>query len=95
MLTKLTSIFHIVALAMANTDFVVGALMLRFEAGPIDGTVQCANITIIDDMALEGDETFSAFLTVTSDIGTLGKSVTEITITDNDGKRSNQNLLLF
>ena len=74
-----------VASAMANADFLPGELTLSFAEGSIDGAVQCVNISIIDDLALEGNETFAASLTVTSDVVTLGNSHTLITITDDDG----------
>jgi hypothetical protein len=35
-----------------------------FPAGTSNGAMQCVNITITDDSAVEGDETFTVSLTV-------------------------------
>ena len=44
----------------------------------------CVNITLLDDEALEGNQTFTVTLTTNPEVE-LGNDVTTITITDDDG----------
>ena len=56
---------------------------LVFTAGTINGTLQCINVAIIDDLLVEPNETFTVTLTSNS-VVELGDNLTTITITDND-----------
>ena len=56
-----------------------------FPTGTSNGGMQCINVIIIDDSAMEGDETFTVTLTTSSPVVTLGNAVTTITI-DIDGE---------
>ena len=57
---------------------------ITFPSNSADGHMECVNISIIDDMALEGDEAFTG-LTSTSDLDvTLTLATNIITIIDND-----------
>ena len=47
---------------------------------------QCLDVSIDDDTALEGEETFTATLTTPETYVMLGNDQTEVTISDNDGK---------
>ena len=47
--------------------------------------MECVNVNIIDDGALEIDETFTVILTTSDSAVTLDTDVTTIIITDNDG----------
>jgi hypothetical protein len=55
-----------------------------FPAGASNGAMQCISVTITDDSAVEGDETFTLSLTTSSPVA-LGNSMTAITIMDTDG----------
>ena len=58
-----------------------------FPAGTSNGGMQCINVTIIVDSAMEGDETFTVILTTLSPgSGVTLHAVTIITITDADGE---------
>ena len=48
----------------------------------------CANISILEDTLFEGNETFTVTLVVTNPSSgvTLNNNMTEIAITDNDGR---------
>ena len=73
--------------AIAGSDYVsVSMDVVIFPAGTSNGGMQCIAVTIIDDSAMEGDETFTVTLTTSSPHVTLGNAVTTITITDNDGE---------
>jgi hypothetical protein len=74
---------------MADTDFInTTSTSLDFAVGSMPGDTHCINVSITDDSALEGDETFSvALMLTTSDPNvTLGNDTTAVTITDDDGK---------
>ena len=49
------------------------------------GAIQCIEVTIIDDMALEANETFEIQLATSDSSVMLGNNETNILITDNDG----------
>ena len=57
---------------------------LVFTAGSSNGAIECTNVTIIDDMVVEEDETFIVTLTTSSSIVALGNNVTRVAITDTD-----------
>ena len=60
---------------------------LTVPRGAYDGdNSQCVDVNIIDDSALEGDETFSIELTTANTVVMLGNNETEISISDNDSK---------
>ena len=56
-----------------------------FFNGSMDGEMECVNVNITDDGALELDETFTVTLTTSEPTVTLDTNATTITITDNDG----------
>ncbi len=57
---------------------------LTFSANTSDGYRQCIDIMIIDDSAVEGNETFSVILTTSEPNVLIETNSTEITIADND-----------
>ena len=58
-------------------------MVLTFSS---DGNTECLNVTIMDDNALEADQTFSVTLTTSEeDVGVVN-GMTTVTITDNDSK---------
>lgn len=61
---------------------------LGFPASSSNGDTQCIDIMIVDDSAVEGNETFSVVLTTFEPSVLLGIDRTEVTITDNDGERN-------
>ncbi len=56
-----------------------------FISGSTDNAVGCANISVLEDSALEGNQTFTVTLTTSDPDVMLGSDVAIITITDNDG----------
>ena len=60
--------------------------MQVFESGSNIRDARCVNIAIIDDKALENDETFSLLLSADPDVVVI-RSVTMLTIEDNDGEK--------
>ena len=76
-------------LAVEDSDFsVADPLTVTFNSGTTSsGDTACADITILDDDALEGDHSFTVQLTSTTPTGvTIGTdSSTTVTIQDNDG----------
>ena len=73
--------------ATAGTDYkAVSQQLLTFPAGTSTAAVRCADVSIADDSAVEGDETFTVRLTSSSTIVTLGNDQTIINITDNEGE---------
>ena len=57
---------------------------LVFTAGTSNGTLQCINVTIIDDSLVESNETFTVTMTTSNSVVELGNNLTTITITDTD-----------
>ena len=56
-----------------------------FVTGSTDSSMECVNITILDDDAFEGDQTFTVSIS-TSDLSVMfGTNTMSVTITDNDG----------
>ena len=60
---------------------------LVFTAGTSNGTMQCINVTIIDDSLVESNETFTVTLITSNSVVELGNNLTTITITDTDSKQ--------
>ncbi len=61
-------------------------MVLTFSSGASDNDTECMNVTIMDDDALEAEETFSVTLTEQDDDVDVENNMTKVTITDNDGK---------
>ncbi len=61
-------------------------MVLTFSSGASDSDTECMNVTIMDDDALEADETFSVTLTTSDDDVNVVNSMTTVTITDIDSK---------
>jgi hypothetical protein len=80
------------ASAVADTDFInTTSTSLDFAVASMPGDTHCINVTINEDSALEGDETFNvALMLTTSDPNVvLGTDMTAITIIDNDSECEN------
>ncbi len=71
--------------AMLGLDYVAVASTLTFTSGFTDNDVTCAVVGIIDDSALERNQTFTVTLTTPDPDVMLGTDMTTVTITDNDG----------
>ena len=89
MLIKISkSIFYrIVVSAVAGSDYEQVSAPLTFPTGSVAGDMQCVNISIVDDVVFEGDETFTVTLTVTTSGVMERNTVTIVTIRDDDRKR--------
>ncbi len=61
-------------------------MVLTFSSGASDSDTECMNVTIMDDDALEADQTFSVTLTTSDDDVNVVNSMTTVTITDIDSK---------
>ena len=61
-------------------------MVLTFYSGANEGYTECMGVTIMDDDALEAEETFSVTLTEQDDDVDVENNMTKVTITDNDGK---------
>ena len=68
-----------------DTDYSSVSMDIIFPEGSMDGDTLCINISITDDMTLEGDETFIVTLTVSSGDIIEENNMTTITIIDNEG----------
>ncbi len=69
----------------AQNDFMNLNTSLVFSPGQISG---CLSIDIIDDRALESNETLSLLLSSNDSRVLVNNSITSIVIVDNDGKFS-------
>ena len=66
------------------SDYMSLSSVETFAAGSTDTATRCVNITILDDAALEGDQTFTLTLSTSDPDVLLGNDKTLITIEDND-----------
>ncbi len=76
---------HIIITALSGSDYVYLSSDMIFTSGSTDNTVVCVDINILEDDALEGNQTFVATLTTLDLDAILGNIETTTTITDNDG----------
>ena len=58
---------------------------VTFPTSSGNNAMQCLNVTITDDAALEGAETFTVTLTTADTVVMLGNNETTVSITDNEG----------
>ncbi len=61
-------------------------MVLTFSSGANDGNMECMNVTIMDDDALEANQTFSVTLTEQDNAVEVVNTMMTVTITDNDSK---------
>ena len=71
--------------AMNGIDYSSASMDISFPEGSIHGDTRCIDVFITDDMALEGDETFTVTLAISSGDIILENAMTIITINDNEG----------
>ncbi len=70
---------------MEDSDYVFESSDLMFISGSADNATRCVDFSILDDVALEGNQTFTVTL-ATADLDVmLGNGMTTIVIRDNDG----------
>ena len=58
---------------------------LTFPTSSGNNAMQCLDVTITDDTALEDTETFTVTLTTADTVVMLGNNETTVSITDNEG----------
>ena len=85
LISKRAYYFNACFLARHIHDYEKVISMLIFESGSNTRDARCVNIAIVDDEALENDETFSLLLSADLDV-MLIRNATMLTIKDNDGK---------
>ena len=61
-------------------------MILTFTSGAINGATRCLTIAIIEDSALEVNETFSVILTESDDDVNVLTSMTTVIIIDNSSE---------
>ena len=71
--------------AEAGEDYDMMSSSISFPTNSSDGTMECMNFTIVDNDAFELNETFTVTLTVNTAGVMVGNTITEVTITDNEG----------
>ena len=73
--------------AMAGSDYtsVASTEVLTFSSASADSATRCVEILIIDDSALERDQTFTVILETSFPGVLLGNTETTLNIADNDG----------
>jgi hypothetical protein len=73
---------------MAGEDYISISEVEAFTSGSPDGAARCVNIPILDDDALEGEQTFTLTLTTSDPDVMIGNDATTITIIDNEGRKA-------
>ena len=68
-----------------DEDYNMMSSSISFPTTSSDGAMECMNITIMDDDAFELNETFTVTLTVNTAGVMVGNTITEVTITDDEG----------
>ena len=69
------------ASAVADVDYTNSSINITFPEGSMDGDTRCINVSITDDMTLEGEETFTVLMAVTAGNATVGNTMTTVIIT--------------
>ena len=73
-------------IAMAGTDFILATSYEIFTSGSTDNATRCVDIAIIDDDALEGNQTFIVVLNTSDPDVIFLNNETAITIRDDDSE---------
>ena len=81
--TNFIIILHITA--TENLDFRSVSNTLVFQDGSRDSTTLCINVTIIDDLRVEGEEIFNVILHTVDQAVVFRTDSTTIVIMDNEG----------
>ena len=77
---------HIAATSEGDYNFL--SMPLTFSFGSADGSLVCANITVLSDNMVESEEDFTVRLSLLT-IGKnlfIGNNATAVTLTDSDSK---------
>ena len=80
-----TNISSISGTAEAGEDYYMMSTSISFPTNSSDGAMECMNFTIMDNDAFELNETFTVTLTVNTAGVMEGNTITEVTITDDEG----------
>ena len=72
--------------AIAGSDYTNASSVEIFTSGSTHNAARCINISILEDISYEVNETFTLMLTTPDPNVTIGNSETTITITDTDCK---------
>lgn len=76
-----------ISTAIGGYDFTgIPSTLEVFPPGSMDGEELCVGITLLDDGALEENQTFTVLLTTLDPDVMIEDDVATVTITDNDGK---------
>ncbi len=71
--------------AFASSDYAIISSVLIFISGSTDNATRCVDISILEDNALEGNQTFTVVVATSDPDVMFQTSMTSVTITDNDG----------
>ncbi len=71
--------------AISDFDYINISSTQIFISGSTGNDVRCLDITIVEDSALEGNQTFAVTLSSSDPDVMLENDITTITIIDNDG----------
>ena len=75
-----------VYLGNAGSDYIFFQSVASFASGSMNGDIECDNITLLEDGALEGDQIFFLLLKSLDPDVIIGGNTTTIIIRDNDSK---------
>ena len=84
----LTSNLKLYLILVAGSDYVAGPLQATFPTSSMEGATSCVNISILQDMVLEGDHTFGVEVSsVTPSVVIVGMPSEEtVTILDDESR---------
>ncbi len=71
--------------AIAGSDYISASSYMTYTSGSTDNAVRCITVSILEDAALEGNQTFTVMLSTSDPDVMLGISMTTVIITDNLG----------
>ena len=66
-------------------DYISNSTNQTFPSGSSDGATGCLNIAILEDEALEGNQTFTVMVTTSDPNVKIEVDTAVVTIVDNDG----------
>ena len=71
--------------ALVGSDYTDPRQNITFSSGSANGFAICVNISLLDDSALEGGQTFTVVLTTSDPYVITTVNTTTVMITDSDG----------
>lgn len=78
--------YNVIIIAISGHDYISIYSIETFSTGSNNDATRCVFVNILDDLSLEGSQSFHLVLTTANSSAIIQRNVTVITVIDNDGK---------